>query len=100
MEQKNLREAYLNEPTLKAALDGMGESVSFENSWKLFGNRFPHLCTFAVGIAKFYPGKTRVESDFSVIGWGKDEYRSAIMNFSLEGIIHSKQFKDIQTLRS
>lgn len=41
MEQKYLREAYFNEPILKAALDGMGVSPSFENSWQVFGNRFP-----------------------------------------------------------
>ena len=33
VEQKNLCEVYLNEPTLKAALNGMGESVSVENAW-------------------------------------------------------------------
>jgi hypothetical protein len=30
--------------------------------------------------------------------WEKDEYRSALMNFSLEGIMHWKQFKALQAI--
>lgn len=33
-----------------------------------------------------------VESDFSVLGWKKDEYRMSLTNLSLEGIMQCKQF--------
>jgi len=39
-----------------------------------------------IGISFF--GKSTVEADFSVIGWEKDEYQTALTNFSLERIFH------------
>jgi hypothetical protein len=42
----------------------------------------------------------RIESDFSILGWERDEYRSALMDFSVEGIMHAKQFKALQSIAS
>ena len=42
-----------------------------------------------------------MESDFSVIGFEKDDYRQSLTNFSLEGILQCKQFdllNEIQAL--
>jgi hypothetical protein len=33
-----------------------------------------------------------VESDISVVNREKDQYRAALTDFSLEGILHAKQF--------
>lgn len=73
-------------------MDKMSESIDFHEAWSALESRFPKLCTFAGGFASVYPGTTRVESDFSVISWEKDEYRLSLMDLSLEGIMHCKQF--------
>jgi hypothetical protein len=39
-----------------------------------------------------------VESDFSIIGWEKDDYRADLTDFSLEGILHCMQFKTLKAL--
>jgi hypothetical protein len=45
-----------------------------------------------------FPGTATVESDFSVIGWEKDIYRSARTDFSLEGMLHARQFDSLRRL--
>ena len=58
----------------------------------------PLLCQFVGGLASVFPGTSTVEADFSVIGWEKDEYRTALTNFSLEGILHCKQYEHLKRL--
>jgi hypothetical protein len=55
----------------------------FRESWKLLEGRFEELVDCAGGLATKFPGTATVESDFSVIGWEKDIYRSALTGFSL-----------------
>lgn len=45
-----------------------------------------------------YPGTSRVESDFSIMKWEKNDYRMSLMDLSLEGIMHSKQVKELNDL--
>ena len=45
-----------------------------------------------------FPDTASVESNFSVLGWEKDEYRSCLTDFSLEGIMHCKQWMRLQVL--
>jgi hypothetical protein len=70
----------------------------FYEGWGPIKTRLDKLCIFAGGIASVYPGSIRVESDFSAIGWEKDEYRTSVMDLSLEGIMHTKHYKEIQAL--
>ena len=72
--------------------------TTFTNGWKLLVDRIPLLCQFAGGLASGFPRKTTVESDCSVIGWKKDEYCTALTNFSLEGILHCKQYEHLKDL--
>ena len=97
-EQCSLRDLYTRDETFKTMLDRMPAGVGFHDAWVTVQPRFPKLCDFAGGLASIYPDTTRVESDFSIIGWEKDEYLSALMDFSLEGIMHTKQFGDLQAL--
>ena len=39
-----------------------------------------------------------VESDFSILGWGKDEYRLWLTDLSLEGIMQPKQHELLKSL--
>ena len=39
-----------------------------------------------------------VESDFSILGWEKDEYRLSLMDLALEEIIQCKQYELLKRL--
>lgn len=54
---------------------------------------------FLGGLASVFPGTSTVESDFSVIGNEKNEYRTSLTDFSLEGILQCKQFKKLSHLK-
>ena len=41
-----------------------------------------------------------VESDFSILGWEKDKFRLSIMDLSLEGVMHCKQYVALANLAS
>jgi hypothetical protein len=97
-EFKALRDAYREEDELKTTLDKFNHKTSFTDAWKLLVPRTPLLCEFVGGLASVFPGTSTVEADFSVIGWEKDEYRTALTNFSLEGILHCKQYEHLKGL--
>jgi hypothetical protein len=97
-EHRSLRDRYIRDPLLKDMLDSMKDTIGYRDAWESLQSQFPKLCDFSSGLATIYPGTTRVESDFSILGWEKDEYRSALMNFSLEGIMREKQFKALQSI--
>jgi hypothetical protein len=60
-------------------------------------NQFSLLKRFFGGLASLFPCTATVESDFSVINWEKDNYRASLTDFSLEGILHSKQCVELHT---
>lgn len=79
-------------------LGGMADDIRFHDAWVSVQSLFPKLCEFSGGLASVYPRAMRAESEFSVIGWEKDEYRTTIMDFSFEGIMQTKKFKDLQAI--
>jgi hypothetical protein len=71
---------------------------SFRSAWSGSGELFPRLQQFCGDMAAAFPNTATVESDFSVQGWEKDEYRQSLADFSLEGILHAKQFNELLRL--
>ena len=53
------------------------------------------LKVFCGGLATVFPNTATVESDFSLFGLEKNEYRKSLTDFLLEGVFHSKQFNDL-----
>eukprot|EP00171_Calliarthron_tuberculosum_P001790 IDg1790t1 len=47
-----------------------------------------HAQAFCGGLALAFPNTATVESDFSVIGVEKNDYRKSLTDFSLEGVLH------------
>jgi len=92
--------AYQHEPSLKSALNGCDGNTSFESGWSIVegASRFNVLKDFCGGIATIFPNTATVESDFSVLGWEKDEYRKSLTDLSLEGIMQCKQFDLMSSL--
>ena len=70
----------------------------FEAAWKPFQSRFPMLTQFLGGLGTVFPGTSSVEADFSLLKWSKDDFSAALTDFSLEGILHAKQFRLLQKL--
>jgi hypothetical protein len=95
---QDLRAAYDREPSLKQVMDQCDSKTSFEQGWSYVQERFPHLMNFCGGMATAFPGTSTVESDFSIVKWEKDDCRIGLTDFSLEGILHAKQFTRIQSM--
>lgn len=93
--------AFREEPQFKeavlSALDEHGVA-GFKDAWEPTSGRFPLLQKFCGGLASAFPNTATVESDISVIGWEKDESRTDLTDFSLEGILHAKQFHALRKL--
>ena len=69
---------------------------SYEAAWEPIQSQFQLLNNFVGGIALFFPGTSSVESDFSILKWSNDEFSMALTDFSLEGVLHEKQFSRLR----
>ncbi len=54
------------------------------------------MLRFAAGLANVMPRTSTVEVDFLTINYEKDDHRSALTSFSLEGILHTRQLEKLQ----
>jgi hypothetical protein len=95
---EELRRAYRAECSLRTGIDRCSLMTPFRETLKLLEGRFEELVDFAGGLATIFLGTATVESDFSVIGWKKDIYRSAVTDFSLEGLLNARQFDRLRRL--
>jgi hypothetical protein len=90
--------AYTTEPLLKSEIDKCNRDTPFTLGWRIVAGRFDYLKSFCGGLATVFPNTATVESDFSQIGWEKDEYRMCITDLSLEGVMQCKQFDVLSSL--
>jgi hypothetical protein len=91
--------AFRDERLFKeAVMKSCGNSVSFLEGWSPTNDRFPMLQKFCGGLASAFPITATAKLDFSIMGWEKNNNRMDLTDFSLEGILHSKQFQHIQLL--
>lgn len=90
-----LHSARASEKAFRDTLSGCNEMTSFEDGWATTGGRFPVLREFCGGLATVFPGTATVESDFSMLKYIKNDFRSSLTDFSLEGILHAKQFRQL-----
>ena len=56
--------------------------------------------TFVGELPAVFANTASVESDFSILGWERDEYRLSMTDLSLEGVLHCKQYDAIEKLAS
>lgn len=45
-----------------------------------------------------FPTTATVESDFSIVRWEKDEGRGSLQNYTVEGIMNSKMYEELNRL--
>ncbi|KAI9915779.1 hypothetical protein PsorP6_008026 [Peronosclerospora sorghi] len=85
---------FESEEAFKNALRGCNEATNFEDDWSLTGGRFSvTLQEFCGGLSSVFLGTASVESDFSIVNYVKNDFRSSLADFSLDGILHTKQFR-------
>ena len=83
-----LKQLYREDSQLKQAIDDCSDvSTSFTEAWALLSDKCGHLREFCGGLASAFPNTASVESDFSVINWEKDDNRTSLTDFSLEGVV-------------
>jgi hypothetical protein len=102
-EHRELRRAveHGNEPELQRRLtDAAKETRGFLELWKPVGRRFENLRLLLGGIATVFPGSSTVESDFSIINYEKDSFRSRLADLSVEGTLHAKQRQEVLRLKA
>jgi hypothetical protein len=92
-----LQKSY-NGEVFKHLVENPSECETFAAAWSCLYKEYPLLVTFAGGLATTFPGTSTVESDFLVLGWEKDEYRTMLNNLSLEGILQAKQTTGLKKL--
>ncbi|EEC42950.1 predicted protein [Phaeodactylum tricornutum CCAP 1055/1] len=91
--------AYREEPLFQdALLHSYNQKSNFSESRAATHGRFPLVQKFCGGLASAFPNTATVESDFSVINWEKDNTRQHHTDFSLEGILHCKQYNNLKDL--
>lgn len=91
--------AFREEPQFKeAVLKERSRLLDFNTSWFPTQGRFPSLQQFCGGLASAFPNTATVELDFSLIRWEKNDFRSNLADFTLEGILHCKQLTDLKKL--
>ena len=54
--------------------------------------RFPHFMTYSGGLATIFPGTTVITSNFSVLKYEKNLFRTCLLDLTLEGSMHCKQY--------
>ena len=95
--QRAFREEMVFKEAMKAGKEGK-KLEDFSDAWACTNNRFPSLQQLCGGLVSAFPNTATVEPDFSVIGCEKDECRTLLTNFSLEGILHAKQYHCLKLL--
>jgi hypothetical protein len=80
---QDLMSSYQKEQSLKVSLDNCNDCSKVADIWHLPGEKFTPLRDFAGGLATVSPSTTTVESDFSLMKWQKNKFRSAQTDFRL-----------------
>ena len=88
-EHRCLVKLQKEDATIRAAIDH-GVSTTFKDAWDCVP-RFKALRSFCGRIATVFPNTTSAESDFSIVKWELDAFRTSLMHLSLEGIMQAKQ---------
>ena len=95
---QELKLAYQIKESLKNVLDQCDHMTTFHQGWDFVQACFKQLEHFCGGLATVFPGTANVESDFSILKWEKDDGRTALTDFLLEGIMHAKQYEQMSKL--
>ena len=98
-QQKKLYQEYRLDDGVRDILDGHDHTTTFNNSWDALDRAsYARVRQFAGGLASVFANSTSVESDISILKWEMDEFRTSMMDLSLEGIFQAKQLEQLADL--
>ena len=83
-------------PLLSQLSRSMATCHVFSKPWAPCGSRFRELLLFSAGLATLMPTTSRVEGDFSLMGYRRNYYCSGMTDFALEGVMYAKQLFDLR----
>ena len=98
---RNLHLAFKDQSGFSQMLQNAQECStvqSFEQFWSPLGSEFEDLQRFCGAISSIMPGTSSVKSNFSLINWTKDFSSKSLTDFSLESILHCKQYQKLRDL--
>ncbi|TYZ63138.1 hypothetical protein PybrP1_008221 [[Pythium] brassicae (nom. inval.)] len=104
-EHAQLKTAYIREPSFKAQVDRAASSSysSFAAAWGGLGALYPRLRNFAGALATVYPDAVDDAAEpqrFHVHGYERSEFRSSLVDFALEAVLHARQYPRLQEIAS
>ena len=102
-DHKELVSRYNREDAFKVRLDKHTHKTGFNQAWSDIddgGQKFSRLRSFVGNLATAFPNTAPVESDYNILKWEKDEFRSSMSHLTIEGIFQAKQFELIKKLAS
>ena len=94
----DLKRLYREDEGIATLIENCSDTSTFEQCWQVVP-QFCHLQQFCGGLATTFPLTATVESDFSVLGWEKNSCRTSLTDFSLEGVLYCKQYKQLLALQ-
>ena len=98
-DHRELRRAVNSEAQFRELLRRCYDAkTGFMEIWALCHGCFDKLQLISGGLASMFPNTATVESDFSTIGAEKNVYRQSLIEFSLKGILHAKQFETLHSI--
>ncbi|CAK9218615.1 unnamed protein product [Sphagnum troendelagicum] len=94
VEHRELLAAYKRDSGVASIINEQDVKTTFNEAWGAVGSERCHqLPRFCAGLATVFPNSTSVESDFSILKWELDEFRTSLLDLSLKGIFQAKQFE-------
>jgi len=81
---------YRDDENMRKMVDKHDVNTLFNDAWDCVP-RFKHLRAFCGGLTTIFPNTTLIESDFSILKWELDAFRTTLMHLSLEGIMQAQQ---------
>jgi hypothetical protein len=97
-DHRELREIHQQDHLFQSRLKECDHKTTFKAGWAMVDGKFSALQDFCGGIATVFANTASVESDFSILGWERDEYCLSLTDLSLEGILQSKQHELLKSL--
>ena len=89
---RDMISTYKTENNFKKLVNNGNMLNNFNEKWFSIGKEsFPYLKEFCGNMSTIFPNTSTVESDFSLINYEKNQYRTSMTDLILEGILQAKQ---------
>ncbi len=98
-QHKALCDSYRCQPDVKSSIDSFDNNAAYRDAWIGLHNTYPLLEKFVGGLATIFPDTSTIEGDFSVMKYEKNKNRMNLIDASLEGILHAKQYHCMHSLK-